>query len=727
MAVSKSSRAVGTTAAPPPAPGAPSPKSDGYRMPLALSLAAQIAPRGERAEVVVTILVVAVVFAMLLPIPTWLLDLLIAVNLCMSALLIVLVLQVQKTTGLSAFPSLFLVTTLFRVAISVASTRQILLNAEAGHIITAFGEIVVGGNLVVGLVIFLVLTAVQFIVITKGSERVAEVGARFSLDAMPGRQMAIDMERKSGVTTQEEARAQRDALTEESQFFGAMDGTMKFAKGDSIVGIVIVLVNLIGGLAIGMLQRGMEAGQALQLYAILTVGDGLVAQIPALLMSLAAGLLVTRVAKPTGGHNIGTELTSQLLAQPKAWVTASGAMVAFGMLPGMPLLAFATLALASATVGLTAMARNMRKKKDAERAVATGLQESREFSVVRPFLLRLSDRLSPEVAAKAVQTCRSARNALVTRLGLVTPPIYADEGQPLEDADVEFCHGEVRVFALWLNEDLRTFSWIHDDGSGFDLPATQVEIGAGLAGSVRLWMDEAAVAQLSPTPFDVQDVWTRLNGLTIESLMRYGPSYFGIEETQKIVAWTVRGAVELGKELDRALPVSRMTEVFRRLLGERVSVRNLPVILNSLIEWGPRERDPAVLTECIRAALQREICESYAVRRELRVLMLDSEFESLIRGAIRQTSYGDFLSLDAETTDGILDELSASYLSVMDGHGQVVLLCAQDIRSHVRRLLADRIPELGVIGLSELPPEYRVNVRAVVSLPERVGEGAEMY
>lgn len=680
-----------------------------------LRVLGQLAPRGGRADIVVTALVVAVVFAMLLPVPTWLLDVLIAINLCASSFLLVLVMQIQKTTGLSAFPSLFLVTTLFRVALSIASTRQILLNAEAGHIIEAFGEIVVGGNLVVGLVIFLVLTVVQFIVITKGSERVAEVGARFSLDAMPGRQMTIDMERKSGGITPEEARAQREALTEESQFFGAMDGTMKFAKGDAIVGIVIVLVNLLGGLTIGMLQRGMDASEALRVYAILTVGDGLVAQIPALLMSLCAGLLVTRVAKPTGGRNIGNELTVQLLNEPKAWVTASGAMVAFGLLPGMPTAVFLVLGAASATVGLRALVARL--SADRAKSAAAEAGANREFSIVRPFVLRVCSRLPDEQAQRVAAVAQMARNDLVGSIALITPRIEVDRVDELpEGGDLEFLHGEVRVFTLTLHEGLYTFSWPHHDVSGLGVAPAHVDPQGGRAGSVRVWMGREQVQALPEAPADLMDCWTYLHALVTDILCRVGPNYFGIEEAQRVMAWTSANLPEVAKELERALPMSRLAEVLRRLLSERVSVRNLPLILNALIDWGPRERDPAVLAECIRAALQREICDRYARRRELRALMMDTELESLIRSSVRQTAYGDFLALDTDTTDTIVQQVATGYLAHMAGEPSLVVVCAQDIRPHVRKLLCDRLPELAVIGVSELPADYRVNVRTVISV-----------
>jgi len=681
------------------------------------SLLDRLAPKGGRAEIAAPAIMVAIVFAMLLPLPMWLLDVLIATNICTSALLIVLVMQIKDTAGLSAFPSLLLMTTLFRVSLSVASTRVILLEAEAGHIIEAFGEVVVGGNLVVGLVVFLILTVIQFLVITKGSERVAEVGARFTLDAMPGKQLAIDMELKAGALTSEAAQKRRGALASESQFFGAMDGAMKFVKGDAIAGILIVLTNLIGGLTIGVMQRGMSASEALHVYSILTIGDGLVAQIPALLMSLTAGLLVTRVANAEGtARNIGKEVATQLMAQPKAWVTASLAMAAFGLLPGMPVMVFSALACGTMALGLTTIRRALVKERTAAREVAREVPELTAFDPIRPFLIRTHQRLDKADVDRIIGTARHVRNELVLRYGMVTPPIVAETADALPDADFEFCHDEVRVFALRFNEPLHTFLCPPHQALAMNLPPERIEERCGWAGLTRVWLTREQLAALAETPRDVQDFWDHLRSRLRSALLRAGPRYFGIEKAQKLLRWVATETPDVSKELERTVPLGRLADVMQRLLNERVSIRNLTLIVETLIEWGQREREPAVLHECVRAALCREICDAYAVDRELHAFMLEAELESTLRAAIRQTAYGDFLAIDAKLSDALCDEFGAA-LATAPSHPTPIALCPQDVRPHLRRLLRDRFDDLPVLAMSEVPPEYRVKALEIIRLP----------
>ncbi|EPM92553.1 type III secretion protein HrcV, partial [Pseudomonas syringae pv. actinidiae ICMP 19070] len=297
-----------------------------------------------RSEVVGAFFVIAIVFMMITPLPTGLVDVLIAVNICISCLLIMLAMHLPRPLAFSTFPAVLLLTTMFRLALSISTTRLILLNQDAGHIVEAFGQFVVGGNLAVGLVIFLILTVVNFLVITKGSERVAEVGARFTLDAMPGKQMSIDSDLRANLISVYEARNRRSELNKESQLFGAMDGAMKFVNGDAIASLIIVAINMIGGISIGVVQHGMTAGDALQLYTVLTIGDGLIAQIPALLISVTCGMIITRVPNTEAGveANIGREIAEQITSQPKAWIIAAVAMLGFAALPGMPTGVFIT-------------------------------------------------------------------------------------------------------------------------------------------------------------------------------------------------------------------------------------------------------------------------------------------------------------------------------------------------------------------------------------------------
>ncbi|MBV6322484.1 type III secretion system export apparatus subunit SctV [Duganella violaceipulchra] len=687
----------------------------------AAAIAGELVPKGGRADVAAAAIVVAIVLAMLLPLPPWLLDILIAINMCVACLMVVLVVQVKDSVSLSTFPALLLITTLFRVALSVASTRLILLEAEAGHIIEAFGEVVVGGNLVVGLVVFLILTVVQFLVITKGSERVAEVGARFTLDAMPGKQLAIDMEFKGGSMTADEARQKRALLGQESQFFGAMDGAMKFVKGDAIAGIVIMLTNMIGGLAIGMLQRDMPGAEAMRVYSVLTIGDGLVAQVPALLMSLTAGLLVTRVAGgEDGGRNVGKEVASQLAAHPKAWVTASVAMLVFGLLPGMPTVVFAALAGGALALGLGIIHRRQKNTADAAAGLAAEVPELREFEVVRHFLVRIAPHVDAERGQQIINLARLARNELVSQYGMVTPPVHADTGAPVADADFEFCHDEVRVFSARLHEDLLTALCQPRQVEALDLAHGLAEEVAEWDGRVRAWLTLEQAEALALPAAAVQTYWAYLHSLFRSAIVKAGPRYFGIEQAQKLSRWIASRTPDLAKELERSVPLARLADVMQRLLGEQVSVRNVDAITETLVEWGPRERDPAVLYECVRAALAREICDAHASGKQLSALMLDAELEAALRSAVRQTAYGDWLALDVRASEALVDEFAAA-LTAAATLPSPILLCPPDLRPHARHLLRERFNELPVLSTAEVPPDYRIKVLSVVSWPDAAG------
>ncbi|MCI4179915.1 flagellar biosynthesis protein FlhA, partial [Dickeya dianthicola] len=381
----------------------------------------------QRSEVVGAVIVMAIVFMMIIPLPTGLIDVLIAFNICISSLLIVLAMYLPKPLAFSTFPAVLLLTTMFRLALSISTTRQILLQQDAGHVVEAFGNFVVGGNLAVGLVIFMILTVVNFLVITKGSERVAEVAARFTLDAMPGKQMSIDSDLRAGLIDAQQARQRRENLAKESQLFGAMDGAMKFVKGDAIASLVIVFINMIGGFAIGVLQNGMAAGDAMHIYSVLTIGDGLIAQIPALLISLTAGMIITRVSADgqKTDNNIGREIAEQLTSQPKAWIISSVGMLGFALLPGMPTLVFLIISLVSLGSGLFQLWRVKQSglqdallADDSLPAEQNGYQDLRRFNPTRAYLLQFHTVWQGAAAAAVlVQDIRRLRNRLVYHFG----------------------------------------------------------------------------------------------------------------------------------------------------------------------------------------------------------------------------------------------------------------------------------------------------------------------
>ncbi|MDN4591964.1 EscV/YscV/HrcV family type III secretion system export apparatus protein [Xenophilus aerolatus] len=630
--------------------------------------------KGSRAEVATAGIVMAIVIAMILPLPVWLLDTLLAINISASALLIVLVIQVKDIIGLSTFPTLVLITTLMRLALEVASTRLILLEGYAGHIIEAFAQVVVGGNIVVGFVVFLILTLVQFIVITKGSERVAEVGARFTLDAMPGKQMAIDMELRANTITPEQAREQRAMLAQESQFFGAMDGAMKFVKGDAIAGIVIMLVNLIGGLGVGILQRGMSASEAMHTYSMLTIGDGLVTQVPALLTSLTAGLLVTK----TGGvgenaSNLGHKLADQLAAQPKAWVTASALIGTLGLIPGMPLIVFAAVAAFALGFGLH-LIQGKRTAARAELSARRGLlQDVREFELVSPLSLRISARLRDHSdKLRLINATRSVRNAIVVSYGMMLPQLDIEPMASDTSFDVALCQNDVALVQLRVPQE----------------------------------------ASMPP------EWWASYELQMREALLRAAPRTFGVQEAQHLFDWIAKLHPQLHKELERVVPVGRFAEIVQRLISEQISVRNLKLIAQALVEAGPRERDPALLAEQVRQALSREICAAYAEHGVLSAFMLETELEDAIRDAIRPTSHGQLLTFDSDRAEPILNQMEALLRNAR--LPAPVLLCSEDIRPFVRRIFSARFFLVPVLALGEATAHCRFEIKGVLELhPQR--------
>ena len=681
----------------------------------------QLMPRGGRADVVAVVIVLAIVIAMILPVPVWLLDVLIAINVCTAALMVVVVMQIKDSVSLSAFPTLVLITTLFRVSINVASTRLTLLEGEAGHIIEAFGAVVVGGNLVVGLVVFLILTVIQFLVITKGSERVAEVGARFTLDAMPGKQLAIDIELKAGTLTAEQARTRRAQLSQESQFFGAMDGAMKFVKGDAIAGIIITITNLLGGFLIGVVQKGMTAGQSMHVYAILSIGDALVAQLPALMMSLTAGLLITRVANSDsedGPRNMGKELASQLMSKPKSWVTASAAMMAFGFIPGMPTAIFLGLGAGALTFGLKTIRKEISDQQKTDAAKDSEVIELREFNVIRPFVIRFGSHLQDLTAAqKVLDLARNVRNDLVTRYALVAPAIDVEYGVILNDADFEFCHDEVRVLAMCIEEHLSVVDALPSVWQELDITPERVESALHHVRYRRAWVIYEDAQRLSQEGYVVKTYMDYLSEQIRETLHMVGPAYVGIDQVQKMSKWLSMSYPDLAKEVERAIPPLRVADIFQRLLRERVSLRNLWRIYETLADWTQRERDPLVLCECIRSVLGREICNVYAVQRTLHAFTLEYELEDAIRGAVRQTSYGDLLTLDEASMDFVLNSFAEQFeVAVAQGEYQPVILCQQDIRVHVLKFFSGKRSYVPVISFGEVPPDFKIRVLGSLAL-----------
>ncbi len=626
-------------------------------------------------------LVVAIVGMMIVPLPTPLLDLLISVNIAAAVTLLLVAIYVSDALKIATFPTLLLLTTLFRLALEVSATRLILLRADGGEVIRAFGNFVVAGNLVVGAVIFLILTMIQFLVVSKGSERVAEVAARFTLDAMPGKQMSIDAELRAGHIDHNEARRRRAALARESQLFGSMDGAMKFVKGDAIAGIVVLAVNIVGGLVIGIVQRGMDAGTAAHTYTVLTIGEGLVAQIPALIISTSAGIIVTRVASEEEGGHLGRDIGLQIIAQPKALAIAAGLLALLAIVPGLPTVPFLTLAVILGAVAWKLLrspapvAETLAAAVGGASAVRGGAPRGSapDEAMLSPLLTPIAVEVSAELGAYldgfATEVVPRLRERLFAELGLPLPAV------------------RLRVGARGLV------------GGGFLIRLNEVPLARG----------ELA-----------RDVWgvagARLGDEVLALLHRYGHELFGLEEAQALLDALERTHPALVREVvPKLVSLVLFTDIARRLVEEGISLRNLRDILGALAEWAPHDRDPVALTEHVRAALRRVITHRYAGDGgALAAYLLDPMIEDAIRDSVQKTATGSYLALEPQLSHDIV---AAVGRAVGPGAtGGAVLLTGAEIRRYVRRLIETEHPNLPVLSFQELAPEAQIRPIARISV-----------
>jgi type III secretion protein V len=643
------------------------------------------------ADLVLAAAVVAIVAMMVVPLPTPLLDLLLSVNIAAAVTLLLVSLYVGDALKIATFPTLLLLTTLFRLALEISATRLILLRADAGEVIHAFGNFVVAGNLVVGAVIFVILTVVQFIVISKGAERVAEVAARFTLDAMPGKQMSIDAELRAGHIDAREARARRAALARESQLFGAMDGAMKFVKGDAIAGIIVLAVNVVGGLVIGVLQRGMDLGAAARVYTVLTIGEGLVAQIPALLVSTAAGIIVTRVASEdqedgAGASQLGREMARQVLAQPKALAIAAAMLALLAVVPGLPATPFLVLAAALGTIAwrllrAPAPAAALAAPAGAPRLTADAAPPS-------PVLTPIAVEVAPDLAAL---------------LGPSPPRANGAGGGGTFTSEV-VPRARDRLFAEL----------------GLALPAVRLRADDGLpAGTFVLRLNEVPLARGTIAPEDLATAGARLVDEILALMRRYGHELVGVQETQALLDGLERTHPALVREVVPKLvsPVL-LADVLRRLVEEGISLRNLRDVLGALAEWAPHERDPVVLAEHVRAALRRAITFRH-VRPGgvLPAYLLDGLIEDTIRDAIHKTATGSYLALEPQLSRDIVAAVTRALgPDGLGGTPNFVLLTNAEIRRYVRRLVETAHPDLAVLSYQELAPEAEVRPLGRISI-----------
>ncbi|KWN77326.1 type III secretion system export apparatus subunit SctV [Burkholderia stagnalis] len=694
-----------------------------------------------RADLFLAAFIVAVVALFILPLPQIALDGMISLNLAASVVLLTVSTYVPSVVSFSSFPALLLFTTLFRLALNIASCKLILLHANAGHVIDAFGRLVVGNNVVVGGVVFLVIAVVQFIVIAKGSERVAEVGARFSLDAMPGKQMSIDADLRAGIISADEARERREKLEQESQMHGAMDGAMKFVKGDAIAGLVIAFINIVAGIAVGTLMHGMGIGDALQRYAILTVGDGMASQIPSLLVSIAAGIVTTRVAtRDARQRQLGEQLGEQLGAHPRALLIAALVLAGFLVVPGFPKWSFALIA-----GGLGAFAFTQLKRKTvapsfnlihlAGRIGATDdgqpAKAAHAAGVTSLIAVSLADDLRTSLNLAQLQSALSSAKARVDAdIGTVFPRITLndDEGAAAGTyriylQDVLAAHGALKPgWLLWDGASPLPERAERQPAEAFGPFATALWIKPDGAAPDGKWLaSEAALAA------HVEQV-----------VRRHADELLGIQETQALVHLVRRDHPELVGELTRLVPLQRVTEVLRRLLAEQVPIRNLRVIFESLITWAPNEPDDVIaLVELVRVDLRRMITDRHAGEtRQLRVVLFEQNLQERIESAVMRTKQGNFLALSSAVKQDIGEQVRAVVQAAQaagaggpHGAAQLAVMVALGARRYVKTILQPVLPDLAVLSYQEIEEDVQLHTVGWVKNPPddgTLGAGADV-
>lgn len=630
------------------------------------------------ADAVLALGVIAIVGLMIVPLPTWLLDILLAFNISLSVGILLVVLYVPNALAIATFPTLLLITTLLRLSLNVSSSRLILLQANAGEVIRAFGNFVVRGNYVVGAVIFLILTVIQFVVIAKGSERVAEVAARFALDAMPGKQMAIDAEMRAGTIDVQQAQRRRHQLARESQFYGAMDGAMKFVKGDVIASLVITAVNILGGLLVGILQRNMDVGAALKRYGLLTIGDGLVTQIPALVLATSAGILVTRVASEDENASLGQELSAQLFATPKAIQVSGVFVVALAIVPGLPTVPFLLIGsclLVVARVRTKQLEQRAREQERLElRSHAQPVKTSGQFvPVVTPWALHIAPDLH-----ELVQDYASDHHGpdgvsfgLRSRLLQLREHLFAELGVPLPSPVVRVSEQlpEGRVVL-----------------SLFEVPFQAIDV-SGATDDTKLQAIELFV---------------------LGALRRRAADFIGIQETQWLLDQLEQVAPSLPRQVvPKPISLPLLTDILARLVEEGIGVRNLRAILQALATATVADKDPLALTEMVRSHLKRATTfQLTGGSSTLEALMLDAEIEDIVREGVQHTASGSFLALAPSVCRDIVEAITAHTKRVALAEGRpLVLLTQPDVRRFVRKLTEIQLPDMRVVSYAELLPE----------------------
>ena len=665
---------------------------------------------------VVAVGIAGVLLIMMIPMPPLALDMLLSFNITLSLMILLVSVYVPRPLDFSVFPSVLLIATLIRLSLNVASTRLILLHgnegtAAAGQVIKAFGAFVVGGNFVVGFIVFLVLVMINFIVITKGATRIAEVAARFTLDAMPGKQMAVDADLNAGLITDAEAKRRRQEIGRESEFFGAMDGASKFVRGDAIAGIIITIINIMGGLIVGVLQQDMQVADAARVYTLLTVGDGLVTQIPALIVSTAVGMLVSR---STATADLGKEVGGQLFVQPKVVATAAVILFIFGLIPGMPKVSFLVISMVLGFIAYNTF-KSLQAVDEAEKEPsAEPATESIEALLPLDFLeLEMGYSLIPLVDAgqggELLERIRMLRRQMALEMGFVIPSIHIRDNLQIKRGEyvvklkgVEVAKAEIEMghyLAITSGDEGAKIKGIKTKEPSFGLPA--------------VWVEEKEKASVQAKGFVVVDPATVITTHLTELLKAHADELLGRQDVQSLLDNLANSYPKVVEELvPNIVPLGTLQKVLQRLLRERVSIRDLLTILEALADYVPLTKNVDMLTGYVRQALVRTITKEYKdADGNITVVMISPDIEESINKAVQQTEYESFIAADPTLVQAIVGNLQ-KYAKTFTSKGlQPIILCSPNARIYLRKILEKFFPNIVVLSHNEIT--HDVNIKSL--------------
>jgi flagellar biosynthesis protein FlhA len=674
-----------------------------------------------KSDLIIATSVVVVILIMIVPLNPFFIDMFISLSISTSLMILLMGMYTQRPLDFSVFPSILLIVTLFRLSLNIASTRLILLHGDegaqaAGRIIKAFGTFIIGGNYVVGAIVFLILIIINFVVITKGAGRVAEVAARFTLDAMPGKQMSIDADLNAGLIDDMQAKERRARIEMEADFYGAMDGASKFVRGDAIAGVIIIFVNLIGGFVIGVVQKGMSMTDALSVYTILTIGDGLVSQIPALLTSTAAGIIVTRAA---GESNLGRDVVTQFTNQPRAMVLASVILICVGMVPGIPAIPFLILASVTAGAGYVITKAQREEALKLPEVPADMAEKAELVQPVDALEIEIGYGLIPIVdtdqSGELLDKLKAIRKQLAGELGVVIPPIKVRDNLQLKAGEyaifikgVEMGKGELllgHLLAMGADDQHRIPDAIPTREPVFNLDAS--------------WVKEKDRDRYTSDGFTIVDHATVIATHLTEILRNNAHELMARQEVQKLLDTISTTHQKVVEELTQnGAGVGVVQKVLQNLLREQVSIRDLATILETIADYAMSTKDPDVLTEFVRQRMARSILKQYLVDGMLHVLIFEKALEEKLISSVQTSEQGTYLALDLSFTQQLIDKIGNEVKNMMVQNIQPVILVHPIIRGKLRRLLERYIQGITVISHNEIPQQIKIKSAGVIKAHE---------